>query len=335
MLSTSHPNNEWQRLYPSLDHIKQSKSSESLNPNYLHSIDKQSSAVITPDNRGLAYGDGFFTTMGVLDGKILWQDYHLQRLLSHAQALQLHIDSASLLISLQAQAQRLSQGVMKLIVIRAVQALRGYGFMPSSLDERCKGSACEIWLKSIVTPINTSQQAHLPNGQTVFMQPAIKAICLTSQLACLPPSLAGLKTLNRLDSVLASGELQAINAAQAANWGEGLVRDMMGSWVEGTMSNVFYQLSPSAAGKLQAPASLVSCEPLASNYLLSGQWFTPPLTQSGVNGVLRQVLIDGFAKTDSPIIIRPLQDEDLTTISQMFFCNALRGIMPVTYLQSA
>ena len=48
------------------------------------------------DNRGLAYGDGFFTTMGVIDEQILWLDYHQQRLNSHATALQLQLDSHSL-----------------------------------------------------------------------------------------------------------------------------------------------------------------------------------------------------------------------------------------------
>ena len=62
---------------------------------------------LTPNNRGLAYGDGFFTTMAVFDGAILWLDYHRQRLISHAHALQLDVDSDQLLIKLQAQAQQL------------------------------------------------------------------------------------------------------------------------------------------------------------------------------------------------------------------------------------
>ena len=33
------------------------------------------------------------------------------------------------------------------------------------------------------------------------------------------------------------------------SFGEGLLRDMSGQWVEGTMSNVFYQLSQSPVAK--------------------------------------------------------------------------------------
>jgi len=291
------------------------------------------------DNRGLAYGDGFFTTMGVIDGQILWQDYHVQRLSSHAQALQLDVNSqnqmGSIVARLQAHAEQLSEGVMKLIVTRVPQAVRGYGFIPNT-----SGSACDVSLKTTAMSINTTQHAHLPDARMVLMQPATNAICLTAQLACLPPPLAGLKSLNRLDSVLASGELQAIKAtslsSKSSNIGEGLLRDMTGNWVEGTMSNVFYQLSSSPlAGKLPSLSSLASSansENSVSNYLLSGQWFTPSLTQSGVTGVLRQVVLDAFAQTENPVIMRSLQDDDLPNLRGLFFCNAVRGVMPVTSL---
>ena len=283
---------------------------------------------VTPDNRGLAYADGFFTTMAVIDGAILWSDYHQQRLYSHAQALQLNINSELLVASLQAQAQQLRQGMIKLIVTRASQAVRGYGFSADSM-----GSAFEVWAKVTAMLLDTSKHLSLPDGRFVLMQPMITAICLHSQLACLPPSLAGLKSLNRRDSVLASGELQRIKATHSdLNIGlcEGLVRDMMGSWVEGTMSNVFYQLAESPLATAQSLSR--SSDKPASNYLSSGQWYTPSMTQSGVAGVMRQVLIDALEATDNPVIVRSLTDDDLPKLSQLFFCNAVRGIMPVSML---
>ncbi|MBO1530455.1 aminotransferase class IV [Psychrobacter sp. F1192] len=285
----------WQRLHP-------------------HTLEQ---TALTPDNRGLAYGDGFFSTLGVIEGMIVWQDYHYQRLISHAAALQLALDSQALMATLQACAQQLEQGMMKVVVTRAVQPVRGYGFTPGAA-----GSASEVWLKSVAMPIDTVNKLLLPDGRTLLMQPAMTVSCLQAQLACLPPPLSGLKSLNRLDSVLASGELQALKVTEP-NIGEGLVRDMSGSWVEGTMSNVFYQLSSrSAAGETQTD----------SEYLLSGQWYTPPLTSSGVAGVMRQVIIDALANTDRPVVMRSLHDEDLPNLTQMFFCNALRGVMPVSAL---
>ena len=283
------------------------------------------------DNRGLAYGDGFFTTMGVIDGQILWLDYHQQRLNSHATALQLHLDSHLLLTILKTHAKQLQQGMLKLIVTRASQEVRGYGYMPSE-----SGSACEVWLKSSPMSITTAQSLPIAvNGQFIPLQPAASAICLSSQIACLPPPLAGLKSLNRLDNVLASGELYAIKAKALEDnikpsFGEGLLRDMSGQWVEGTMSNVFYQLS-------QSPVAKSSNRPHAqsnSNYLSAGQWYTPSMAQSGVAGVMRQVIIDELSTTKNPVIIRSLRDDDLPHLSRLFFCNALRGIMPMTSLTS-
>ena len=287
-------------------------------------------AELTPNNRGLAYGDGFFTTMAVVNGQILWLNYHRQRLISHAQALQLNIDSDKLLIQLQTHAQQLQQGMIKLIITRAEQSVRGYGFSAERF-----GSACEIWLKASAMTFNV-ETLILPNNQTVCIQPATKALCLTSQLACLPPPLAGLKSLNRLDNVLASGELQRINAKQvnSANnksYGEGLLRDMTGEWVEGTMSNVFYQLNETQTNNIDKNFNQTKTSDYLTD-LTKAQWYTPSLDKSGVAGVMRHVIIDALATTDKPVIVRSLSDEDLPKLSQLFFCNALRGIMPVSVL---
>lgn len=289
-------------------------------------------AKLSLDNRGLAYGDGFFTTMGVIDGQILWLDYHQQRLVSHATALQLQLDSQLLLAMLKIHAKQLQQGMLKLIITRAEQEVRGYGYTPNIGG----GSACEIWLKSSPMAITTARSLPLADGQFIPLQPTASAICLSSQIACLPPTLAGLKSLNRLDNVLASGELQAIKAKTLADTikpsiAEGLLRDISAHWVEGTMSNVFYQL-------VEEPVAKSSNRPHSqnnsnSNYLTQGQWYTPSMAQSGVAGVMRQVIIDTLSTSNSPVIIRSLQDEDLPYLSQLFFCNALRGIMPMSSLR--
>ena len=314
----------------------------------LHALNATTDAAklaMSLDNRGLAYGDGFFTTMGVIDGQILWLDYHQQRLNSHAIALQLQLDSVALLTILKMHAKQLQQGMLKLIVTRAAQEVRGYGYTPNT-----GGSACEVWLKSSPISIATAQSLSLPDGKLIPLQPTATAICMSSQIACLPPPLAGLKSLNRLDNVLASGELHAIKAKALEDnikpsIGEGLLRDMSGHWVEGTMSNVFYQLSDSCL--LESPSSEIDATVNANksnankgntnkdkaNYLTQGQWYTPSMAQSGVAGVMRQVIIDGLSTSKNPVVIRSLQDEDLPHLSQLFFCNALRGIMPMTSLR--
>ncbi|WP_201530539.1 aminotransferase class IV [Psychrobacter sp. LFX-11D] len=311
----------------------------------LSALDKQTTAsTASLDNRGLAYADGFFTTMGVINGQILWAEYHHQRLISHATALQLDLDSHAILTILKTYATQLQQGMLKLIITRAAQDIRGYGYVPSEC-----GSACEIWLKSLAMKISTTEPLPLADGIFVPMQPMSTAVCLSSQIACLPPSLAGLKSLNRLDNVLASAELQAIKARSlnsngSQDIGEGLLRDMTGCWVEGTMSNMFYQLSdyrlvesPSSemintANDDKDSADKNKAVKGKANYLTQGQWYTSSMAQSGVAGVMRQVIIDELSTTKYPVVVRSLQDKDLPQLQQLFFCNALRGIMPMSSL---
>ena len=307
--------NRWVCLYPQAD------------------MATSEAVTLSPDNRGLAYADGFFTTMGVMDGLILWADYHYQRLISHADALQLDIDCEELLAVLKMYAQQLEQGMLKLVVTRAIQDIRGYGYVPSE-----SGSACEIWLKPAVMRVSTAVQLSLPDGNLVPMQPNASAICLSSQIACLPPPLAGLKSLSRLDNVLASGELQRIKAEPLAanvakSLSEGLLRDMSGHWVEGTMSNVFYQLADEPLSESETHSSgYESVDNNHESYLTLGQWYTPSMIQSGVAGVMRQVIIDALSTTKYPVVIRSLSDEDLPRLTRLFFCNALRGIMPMSSL---
>ena len=306
----------------------------------LSALDKPTTAdTASLDNRGLAYADGFFTTMGVINGQILWADYHYQRLISHAKALQLALDSHAILTILKTYATQLQQGMLKLVITRAAQDIRGYGYLPSEC-----GSKCEVWLKSSVMTVSTAEQWSLNDERFIPVQPVSTAVCLSSQLACLPPSLAGLKSLNRLDNVLASAELQGIKANVFTSNGErdiseGLLRDMSGRWVEGTMSNVFYQLSDSRL--VESPSSELINPPNTNkgnankthaNDLMQGQWYTPSMAQSGVAGVMRQVIIDELSTTKYPVVVRSLQDKDLPQLQQLFFCNALRGIMPMSSL---
>lgn len=335
MTNTTSVPNGWVCLYPQGDRV--TEDSSLTEDNRVTEDNKTTSQTVTMslDNRGLAYADGFFTTMGVIDGLILWSDYHYQRLVSHAEALQLNMNSEELLAVLQLYAQQLEQGMLKLVVTRAAQNVRGYGYAPNA-----NGSDCEIWLKATAMRVSTALQLSLPdgnlvpiqpNGNLVPIQPNASTICLSSQIACLPPSLAGLKSLNRLDNVLASGELQRIKAEPlasklASTLGEGLLRDMSGQWVEGTMSNVFYQLAEAPLSESKTSSSV------HKDYLTTGQWYTPSMAQSGVAGVMRQVIIDALSTTQYPVIIRSLQDEDLPKLTHLFFCNALRGIMPMSSL---
>ena len=280
---------------------------------------------IAPNLRALAYGDGFFTTMGVHNAHLLWPSYHQARLHSHCQALQLTITpevEQRLWPQLQQFAATIDHGMIKLIISRPTQDLRGYAYSMLACDNEAL-----IWIGVMKTaPLAQQTAQFLPikqgsdsqcSEQIVLQQSPIIAKCLQSQLASLPQPLAGLKSLNRLDGVMIAGELQR-HKQQNPELVEGLVADMSGNWVEGVMSNVFYQLKPKPDATNSQQTSL--------------NWYTPPIIHSGVRGVMRQVIMDRLARQGVPAQERLLRDEDLGQIESMFFCNAVRGVIPVQQL---
>ena len=271
------------------------------------------------DSRVIAYGDGFFTTMAVVAGQINWLSYHLDRIDESAQALQFsltnadldaanldssnldasNIDASNITIrayfnsQLGSFAKTLNHGMLKLIVCRKNQPIKGYGFCNCQFD---------AFIKLMPTDKPLAQQAN-----QVIIQPAATAICLTQQIACLPKPLVGLKLLNAQDKVMASHELWQ-HQTQDAQMIDGLVQDVMGHWVEGTFCNVFYQLNH------------------------ENVWYTPPINRSGVKGVMRQVLLAKFVKSNRAHKERYLASEELANITSLFFCNAVRGVLPIQAL---
>ncbi|MEH6564533.1 MAG: aminodeoxychorismate lyase [Halopseudomonas sp.] len=115
------------------------------------------------------------------------------------------------------------------------------------------------------------------------------------------PLLAGIKHLNRLEQVLARSEWQCDQYA------EGLVCDQLGQPVECTMSNLFLRLAEG--------------------------WVTPELTQCGVQGVMRDLLIEAAAQAGDPVQVRPVGFPELLTAHEVMCCNTLFGVWPVVQLE--
>lgn len=115
------------------------------------------------------------------------------------------------------------------------------------------------------------------------------------QLA-MQPALAGLKHTNRLEQVLLKQEL-----AKTA-FDDLVVADQQQYLTEATAANLFYQLD--------------------------GRWFTPPLHQAGVAGVMRQHILN----SRSDITERAIPLAELVAVESLFLTNALLGIAPVRQL---
>jgi len=116
------------------------------------------------------------------------------------------------------------------------------------------------------------------------------------------PQLAGIKHLNRLEQVLARAEWNdpAIR--------EGLILDQGGRVIEGTMSNLF----------------------LVKNAAL----LTPDLTRCGVAGIMRNIVLEIAAGQDYASTVCDITLNDVFMADELFVCNSLIGIWPVTELDS-
>lgn len=60
---------------------------------YNNKFHEEGNPVISPDNRGLKYGDGLFETIKMVNGKLQLKKYHFERLFNGMQILEFHIPS--------------------------------------------------------------------------------------------------------------------------------------------------------------------------------------------------------------------------------------------------
>jgi len=111
------------------------------------------------------------------------------------------------------------------------------------------------------------------------------------------PALAGIKHLNRLEQILARSEWtdDAIS--------EGIVMDTDGFVIEGTMSNIF----------------------CIKNTTL----YTPDLSLCGIEGIIREKIIDMADKMKFSVEVKNMTLEFLLSTDEIFICNSLIGVCPV------
>jgi 4-amino-4-deoxychorismate lyase len=168
---------------------------------------------VDPSDRGLAYGDGLFETMGAANGSIRWLDYHLERLADGCGRLAIPApDPREIREEIRAHCPHGGRAVVKLIITRGSGA-RGYGPPPHSVPTRILA----------ISPWPSYSSKNYSDGIRV----RVCALRLAEA-----PRLAGLKHLCRLEQVLA--ELELGSTAQ-----QGLLLDASGRVIGGTRSNVF------------------------------------------------------------------------------------------------
>ena len=240
-------------------------------------INGEPGRLIDITDRGMAYGDGLFETIAIRHSAPRFLDMHLDRLHAGAARLGLPAPERSWLqAQLAVAAASIDEGVMKLLLTRG-SGPRGYA--PPAHPRPTVAWSTETRRMQRWTQIRVRW-------------------CET--IAGRNPATAGLKTLCRLEQVLARAEWQDESIA------EGLMCDEQGLLTGGTASNVFIV----AGGCLQ----------------------TPEVTSSGISGIMRRVVMEQARECGIKVSEVPLTRQQLLEAQEVFVSNALTGIRPVCQL---
>lgn len=233
-------------------------------------------------DRGFTYGDGVFRTFPMRAGTVpLWPRQYA-KLAADGAALSLECPSQTILeADLAKIAAARPDGVIRITLTRGV-ALRGYA-IPSAANM----TRVVSWNAAGATRAVTDGGVH---------------VRWCDFRLSVQPALAGIKHLNRLENVLARSEWNDAGIA------EGLLRDVNGDVISGTMSNLFL--------------------------LRAGELTTPALNGSGIAGVMRDLIIESARAEGVPVHINRVTPEAVRGADAVFLVNSVIGVWPVAALDA-
>lgn len=237
---------------------------------------------VSIDDRAFQYGDGLFETIAIRGGQPRLWDYHMDRLergcerlgiaMPDRRSLQESLDKAAI-----ASAEDTAIATAKIIVSGGISQ-RGYArTQPSDVHT----------LVGIFSATPIDAQKYRDGVET--------RLCNT-RLA-LYSATAGLKTLNRLEQVLARRE------CEQEGMFEGFTLDADDRLICGTMSNVFVVANKSI--------------------------MTPALDRCGVAGVMRRHTIETLQKIGTSVDICDISLDEFRQSDEVFLTNSQFGILPV------
>ena len=246
--------------------------------------------VIRPDgngvsatDRGLAYGDGLFETIRMRGRQAVLRSYHLDRMVADAGRLGIPVERSDLDAEISRSGCDLASQygddwVLKLVLTRGSGG-RGYR------------SPVECEPSLIVT---SSPMPILPPPGGVVA--ALSKFPLTVN-----PRLAGIKTLNRLEQVMASREFSGEEF-------ELIMANADGQLLEGTRTNLIIRME--------------------------GEWVTPPVESLAVAGVMRQFALECLRASGHTIREQIIQPALLSSpgLRGLYLVNSVVGIVAICQL---
>ena len=261
---------------------------------FISLINGEFSKHISVIDRGLSYGDGLFETMSwsyLDDEKVLgveFWDRHIERIKLGCLTTKIKLPPVEILTNYKEKIlneclrKGIKNGVLKILITRGIGG-RGYKFE-----------------KEIVpTVIFISFPSKEIDKKTLYAGVKLR-FC---EFPIFENSmLAGLKHLNRIDSVMARSEWEE------DEFFDGVMLDNSENIIDGTMTNLFF----------------------SKNNVL----YTPTIKKSGINGIMRQVVIDNAKLFFKEVCEIEIKRKAISTFDEMFVTNSVIKILPVTHLSN-
>lgn len=242
---------------------------------HAYSVNGQVGASLYVEDRAYQYGDGVFETIAFFKQKpVLWKA-HMERLARGCDALGLSCPSEDALL---AEAQSLMPQSDSLVVKFIVSRCEGgRGYRPPTIKKANVSVLCYG-----LTQPTESGNLHTRACKTPWS---------------INPVFAGLKTLNRLEQVLAQKE--------CADWGieEAVMTDGGDKLISGTKSNLF---------------------------ILEGdRLVTPELNLTGIAGTMRAHLLECSKQYGLQSTTSNISHERMKLADGAFFVNSVMGVLPI------
>jgi 4-amino-4-deoxychorismate lyase len=261
---------------------------------YRHNMKNLSNFVITETpslkNRALNYGDGCFSTMLSKKGHVELLDRHIMRLLTDAKKLHILNEDVTLSVT----------DLKQLITT----------FAADSYEISKNNNETEWQIVKLLIVRGDSDRGYAPslNSYPVFVPSAQSYFPVANESIVIglakitlaeQPILSGIKHLNRLEQVMAKIELGVQDEVDDL-----VLTNAKGIMIELTSSNLFY--------------------------CIDGQWHTPCIDKSGVNGVMRQFILDYMQRNQIHCVVCEMNVLALRSAQSVFSCNAVTHIVPVS-----
>jgi len=240
------------------------------------------SAVVSVFDRGFQYGDGVFETLAAVDGRIREREAHLDRLALGARLLAIPEPDRQVLDGELGQlASGLGEGGRAVLKVLYTRGPGGRGLAPPEVP----------------MPTRVLMRLPWPEHPPEWAQRGVRTFtCRTRQMS--GAALDGrIKSMNQLNHIAARLEWQDPEIA------EGLLCDLAGRVIEGTVSNLFA--------------------------VQSGVLLTPELAGAGLPGVTRRRILELANGLGVPAHETDLYPEDLQDMDELFLTNSVIGVWPI------